>query len=141
MFSTSCEKPQEEEAIISISIAYQQIFFNKEDADLARTVKPVIAIMDTDKGSYTFDLIQVKGGAITNKIIVASGVYQILDVRLYDVNGKMTHQVYHGKPPQSSMVTGWVYDKKDGPCIKPGCNYDYHFEGEKQLVWQVFLTK
>tara|TARA_R110002167_G_scaffold284737_2_gene489866 strand:+ start:8933 stop:9388 length:456 start_codon:yes stop_codon:yes gene_type:complete len=140
LFSVSCIK-EDNEATISLSIVYERIFTSKEDADLARKVKPVYAVMDKDKGSFTFDLIQVAGGAVTNEIIVDAGVYQILDVRVYDAEGNMTHQVYHGKPPQSSMVTGWVYDEKDGPCIKPGCSYDYYFEGHNQLLWQVFLTK
>ena len=141
LFTVSCVKPQEDEAILSLSLTYQRIFDTQEELELAQKVKPVYAVMDTDKGSFTFDLIQVAGGAITNEIIVEAGTYQILDVRVYDALGKMTHQVYHGKPPQSSMVTGWVYSKNDGPCIKPGCSYDYHFEGSNRLMWQVFLTK
>lgn len=141
LLTISCAKPQEDEAILSLSLTYQRIFDTQEDLERAKKAEPVYAVMDTDKGSFTFDLIQVKGGAITNEIMVEAGTYQILDVRVYDANGKMTHQVYHGKPPQSSIVTGWVYDEKDGPCVKPGCNYDYHFEGSNRLVWQVFLTK
>lgn len=80
----------------------------------------------TNKGIFTFELNLVSGGAVTNKVSFEKGDYQIIDVKLYDANGNLTHEVYQGVPKAGTLVATWV----DG--------YYYDFNRDNQYVFQVW---
>lgn len=125
---SSCTK-DEDIVNIGLSIAYPRIFQTLEQAEKARSAKPIIAVLETDKGVFEFDLIDVLGGANTNTIQISPDTYKIIDLRLYDSNGKMTHQVHQGVPEHNSLVANWVNA------------YDYDLYKDRVIMWQVWLKE
>lgn len=127
---------------INLALMTPTLFDSKEHSEKVFNLEAVRAEFETDKGTFVFnDLEKQRYAYITNEIEIDNGVYQIIDIRLYNASSEMIFQVFHGKPTQddkNGMVVSFVYDKKDGECNKPECNYDYVINKDKELIFQVW---
>ena len=133
--AASCEKQEldviEPMANISLNLTKANYFDTKDRAEYCQNLKPVKAIMETDKGNFEFRTIDIPGGYLTEKIGMAPDKYRILKVRLYDNEGNVTHLVYENKPSNNgSIVVPWVHKDLQA----------YDLTKDRDIVFQIFCN-
>lgn len=101
----SCTK---EQTTVLLSIDY--VYYRPYSGEL-----PITGVMTTDKGVFEFELINETGGGSSNSIEVEPGIYKVLDVTLYDVEGNETHYVMErpSNDGKGMQPTSWVGESHD----------------------------
>lgn len=123
---TGCEKPEIKLSSVSLSLVKAGFYTTKAKGLQCRNLKPITALMETDKGAYFFDLIPIIGGYKTDPIEIESGEYRIYKLVLMDEKGTVTHYVHEGRPSNDGSIVGsWV----DG--------YKYDLNGDFDILLQI----
>jgi len=130
MLLSSCQKEELEDTMMfRLTFIAWYSFDSKEEGEAKRGHRPTTAIMTTDKGVLTFEIEESTHNSFKIKPTrIAADKYYLVDVSLYDAEGKKTHYMRSYEESVNGEVVSAI-----------GLTYDYT-DDNFEYILQVFFN-